>query len=292
MTDQSARRATASSVPTDPWGQPPDHPSIDRDEVHVWQASLLLDADTIGALRDTLSPDERDRADRFHFRRHRDQFTAARGILRSIIGRYLAIAPELIRFDHGEHGKPALAVRLDSPGGLRFNLSHADGVALVAFTRHREIGVDVERIREDASTLEIAERFFSAGEVSALREVQQARRAEAFFNCWTRKEAYIKALGAGLSHDLGGFTVSVGTEAALLHVNEPAMSGTWTLVSMMPTPGYVGAVAVSGAIREMHTWRVPWHRREVARSVADADQLRLARMTCATRRGVDSFSVQ
>ncbi|MEO6525874.1 MAG: 4'-phosphopantetheinyl transferase superfamily protein [Gemmatimonadaceae bacterium] len=257
MTDHSARRETTGSVPADLWGEPPDHPSIHPDAVHVWNASLLLDADTIDALRDTLTPDERDRADRFHFRRHRDQFIAARGILRSILGRYLSLAPELIRFDYSSHGKPALAQQPEPLGALRFNLSHADDVALIAIARDREIGVDVERIREGVSALEIAERFFSAGEVLALRDVPEARRAEAFFNCWTRKEAYVKALGAGLSHDLGGFTVSVGTEAALLHVSESAVSSEWTLVSLVPSTGYAGAFAVSGAIREMHTWRAP-----------------------------------
>lgn len=268
-TGADASRMAVTGVTIDAWGLPPVHPVIGREDVHVWSASLRLGAAAIAALRDTLAPDERARADRFHFRRHREEFTAARGLLRAILARYLALAPERVRFDYRAHGKPALAQDLDAGSGLRFNLSHAGGVALYAIARDREIGVDVERIRPDAATLDIAERFFAPAEVAALRRVPDVHRAEAFFNCWTRKEAYVKAMGTGLSHSLRDFAVSVGPEAAVLHGEAPEPSEPWTLVSLAPRSGYVGAVATAGRVHALHAWRAPgW---DAARGPADPE---------------------
>jgi 4'-phosphopantetheinyl transferase len=159
-------------------------------------------------LRNSLSPDELDRAAKFHFLRDSQRFIAARGILRNILSRYIGQSPETIRFSYGPFGKPRLAPSC-AADGLRFNLSHAGNIALYAVALNREIGVDLERI--DPSFLEdrIEEKFFSRNEIVELRSLPVDARPRAFFNCWTRKEAYVKALGGGLQTSLQSFDVSL-----------------------------------------------------------------------------------
>src|SRR5262249_23128168 len=145
-----------------------------------------------------LSPEERERADRFHFARDRDRFVIAHAVLRQILALYLQSQPELIQFVQQKHGKPELAPE-SNPLGLTFNLSHSGEVALVAVAAHMQLGVDVELMRSDFGGEEIAERFFSRPEVEKLRLLAAHQRTRAFFQCWTRKEAYLKARGEGLS---------------------------------------------------------------------------------------------
>jgi 4'-phosphopantetheinyl transferase len=238
----------------DIWLHPPERLLLKSDEVHVWRADLDQEPATIRTLSEILTPDERQRAERFYFQKDREHFTVARGVLRIIFSRYLNISPELIRFSYNQYGKPAL----DDPLGdasLRFNLSHSHGMALYAFTRGREIGLDIEFIREDFASLEIAESFFSPKEVEMLRALSSEHQCAAFFNCWTRKEAYIKALGEGLSHPLHRFTVSfiAGEPAALLSTDDdPEESSRWSLIELTPGPGYVAALAVSGRAPIIH----------------------------------------
>jgi len=156
----------------------------------------------------SLVPDERQRAERFRFERDRRRFIVAHGVLRDILGRYLKCSPAQVSFSYNQYGKPALAQESEAIG-LRFNMSHSHEVALYALTRAREVGVDVELLREDFASLEIAERFFSRSEVALLNSLAPELRTDGFFNCWTRKEAYIKALGEGLSHPLDRFAVSL-----------------------------------------------------------------------------------
>src|SRR5918911_1360559 len=180
---------------TEEWGQlwlgAPERPALSGGEVHVWHARLDLDAATLRELWESLSADERARADRFHFRVDREYFIAARGGLRAVLGRYTGTEPRRLRFAYDAYGKPSLDREADG-GRFRFNVSHSKGVALYALAEGREVGVDIEYVREDFASLEIAEHFFSRGEVAALRAVTEGERASAFFDCWTRKEAYIK----------------------------------------------------------------------------------------------------
>ncbi len=204
-------------------------------------------------LQQTLSPDEHTRADRFYFQKDRERFTIARGLLRIILGRYLNMEPCCLQFRYNPYGKPALANE-SGGNGLRFNLSHSDGLALYAITRGREIGVDIERIRPDLAEGQMAERFFSSREVKALRALPPSSQPVGFFNCWTRKEAYIKASGKGLTLPLDQFDVSLvpGEPAALLCVSgDPEESSRWCLQDSSPGPGYVAALAVEG-----HNWRL------------------------------------
>lgn len=236
------------SRPHDIWKRGPQRLRVEDDEVHVWRISLEQPDAVRRAFFETLTADERQRAERFRFEKDRRHFVAAHGGLRSVLGRYVEREPGRLRFHQNPYGKPALT---DETGGasLRFNLSHAADVALCAVTSGREIGVDVEFIREDFAGLDIAERFFSPKEVETLRALPAEARPHAFFNCWTRKEAYIKALGEGLSHPLHTFTVSLAPDepAALLYdEGEPAAAQRWTLKELPLEEGYVAAAAIEG----------------------------------------------
>ena len=176
--------------------------------MHVWRAALDVPESQVRSLWDTLTADERQRAEHYVFEKDRTHFVVARGLLRVLLGRYLRQDPPHLRFTYGPHGKPALAT--DTGGGaLRFNVSHSHGLALYAITRGREVGVDVERIRPEVAQEKIAERFFSPREVTLLRALPAPLQATAFFACWTRKEAYIKATGEGLTLPLDQFDVSL-----------------------------------------------------------------------------------
>lgn len=236
------------------WQPAPHPPSLTNDEVHVWRIALDVGAPLLSYLRKILAENEQQRADRFHFEKDRRHFTAGRGALRILLAGYLARRPEEVRFAYSNYGKPRLADE-DNKGNLRFNLTHSHGLALLAVTRGREIGVDVERLREMQHDGEpLAERFFSPREAAVLRSLPTRLRREAFFRCWTSKEAYIKAQGKGLSLPLDQFDVSLHPDepAALLATqHDPQEARRWSLRSLFPSEGYVAAVAVEG-----HVWRL------------------------------------
>ncbi len=241
------------------WLSPAADLTLSHEQVHVWRASLDLPASRVQSLQHTLTPDEQNRAARFHFERDRRHFVVARGVLRAILGRYLGVQPHQLRFCYSTYGKPALVA---APGQdtLSFNLSHSGGLALCAITRGRQVGIDLERIRTDVEHEHIAERFFSSQENAALRALPPALRAEAFFNCWTRKEAYIKASGEGLSLPLDQFDVSLvpGEPAALLDARGDAQEATrWSLRALSPGVGYAAALAVEGHGWQLECWQWP-----------------------------------
>lgn len=235
-----------SPIPVDVHDLPAAVFALGADEVHLWQAKL--DDHEAGSLRLLLAEDEISRADRFHFAKDRNHYTVARGLLRKLLAVYIGIGPAELRFTYAEKGKPSLT---ESQRGLiNFNLAHSHGMALYAFSRGREIGVDLEFLREDFAGEDIAERFFSPREIETLRAVPAALRKEAFFNCWTRKEAYIKARGEGLSMPLDEFDVSLapGEPAALLgNQKDPTEVSRWTMQSIPMPCGYVAALVVPAA---------------------------------------------
>ncbi len=215
------------------------------DEVHVWTASRddATDAE-VESLRATLTPDERRRADRFVSKLDQRRFAVGRGRLRAILGRYLGQTPESIRFQHNPQGKPSL-----ESGPLRFNLAHSGTLVLFALTLDRELGVDIESIRPDFGGEAIARRFFAPGEVESLLGLPPADRTLAFFQGWTRKEAYIKAQGQGLSMPLDEFEVEIRPKypARLIATRpDPDEAGRWTLVELPAPSGYVAALCVRG----------------------------------------------
>lgn len=215
-------------------------------EVHLWQATL--DERLAAELKHLLSDDEKARADRFHFEKDRNDFIAARVLLRTLLSAYLGVNSAKLSFAYADKGKPYLEESL--PSGIKFNLAHSHGRALYAFSNGREVGVDLEFMRDDLADEKVAERFFSAGEIDSLKAVGPELRKEAFFNCWTRKEAYIKACGEGLSMPLNEFDVSLvpGEPAVLLENHkEPADVTRWSLHSIPVPSGYVAALCVEGS---------------------------------------------
>jgi 4'-phosphopantetheinyl transferase len=239
--------------PLPSWSLPPESLKLAHDEVYVWRASLDQAASQVQNLWQTLTAEARARAERFYFPRNREHFIAARRVLRAILGRYLNRHPSALRFCHTPYGKPVLTAE---SGGetLRFNVSHSHGLALYAIARSRELGINVEHIRPDLADEQIAEPFFSAREVVVLRALPSHMRTAAFFHCWTRKEAYIKGRGEGLSLPLEQFDVSLipGEPAALLSTQgDPCEAWRWSLQELIPGPGYMAALAVEG-----HHWRL------------------------------------
>lgn len=244
------------SLSDEEWEPPPDECRLLAGEVHIWRASLRQDSSVVAALLRTLETDERERASRFHFQIHREQFIVGRGVLREILSRYLGVGPERLLFIYNPYNKPSLA---EGFGELRFNVSHSNEVALYALTLGREVGLDVEFIREDFPDMEqVAEHVFSQQEIATLKALPQELRNRAFFNCWTRKEAYIKALGEGLSHPLHQFTVSMkpGEPALLLSSEtEPEMVKNWWLQDLPAGPGYAAALALQAEPGTVSLWQ-------------------------------------
>jgi 4'-phosphopantetheinyl transferase len=219
--------------------------TLEAHTVQVWRASLNRPDSRIDEMFATLTEDERRRAQRFHFEEDRRRFIAGRGILRALIGGYLGMAPAAVRFEYNLHGKPFLSDN-QAP---RFNVSHSGGLALYAFAVDREVGVDVERVRPEFADEAVAQRFFSPQEVAVLRNLAPRQRVEAFFSCWTRKEAYIKARGKGLAIPLDQFDVSLAPDepaAVLADRDAPSETGRWAMWRLEPGIGFAGAVAVEG----------------------------------------------
>lgn len=220
-----------------PRGRASAWPTLDRGEVHVWHAKL---ADLEPGLDATLSPDERARCGSVRDRSQGLRFGRGRGFLRAVLGRYLDRDPAELRLAYGWRGKPELA-----SGGLHFNLSHSDGLLLLAVSRDHLVGADVERIRPVTDLERLAARFFSEAENLALASVPASARPELFFRCWSRKEAYLKALGCGLGVPLAQVDAGLAGEegpASLVVHGSPGESARWSLFGVRPDRDYCGAV--------------------------------------------------
>lgn len=215
-------------------------------EARIWTSDLEPGAATVDCLVPLLSADEQERAVRFHFRRDAMRWIVARATLRRILGGCLGVDPRTLVFSYGPQGKPALAVPAAALD-LQFSLAHSAHLAVYAVTVGCPVGVDVERLRPVPEMDRIAERTFSRRECTTLRGLPPALRPAGFFNCWTRKEAYIKAVGLGLSYPLDRFSVSLtpGEPARLEAVEaDPAHADGWMMAELTPRSGFVGAVVV------------------------------------------------
>lgn len=240
------------------WRRPPDAYRLPGGEVHVWRAALAQPAEALLALAAALSPDERARAARYRREDDRRRSVIGHGLLRQLLGQCLGEAPGELRFELGEFGKPALA----GPGtanraGPHFNISHAGDWILIGLAADRPIGVDVERMREEVACDRLAERFFSRPEREALASLPPALRRAAFFACWTRKEAYLKARGDGLTLALDRFDVSLmpGAEPRLLATrHDPADAGRWRMAELDVGPDHAGAVVAPGPDWSLRRW--------------------------------------
>ncbi len=186
-----------------------------------------------------LSLDENDRAGRYHFEIDRLRFVATRAFLRVLLGNYLKLPPGALAFTYGATGKPGL------PGNpLHFSVSHSANRAMFAFSPAQPLGVDIELVHEISNPTEIAARFFSPAETEAISMLPYEERLNAFYRCWTRKEAFLKATGAGLSYGLNQFEVSLGKHTRLIRIGDSKWEADqWRLYHLDPEAGYVGTLA-------------------------------------------------
>lgn len=229
------------------WRLLPARLVLASDEVHVWRLALEQPSDRINMLARLLSLDEQTRVDRFHFEHDRRRFIVSHGSLRQILGRYLNLEPNCLRFDTGTHGKPYLAEEF-SRSEIHFNLTHSHELALCAITRQHEIGIDLEHLRPLSDMLDIAARYFSTAEYLALCSLPESQKLQGFFNCWTCKEAYLKATGGGLAQGLDHFQVSLKPDEPpqlLAVASLPAEIAYWSLISLNPAPQYTAALVIS-----------------------------------------------
>ncbi len=227
--------------------------ALPKDEVQLWRVDLEAIRGDETRWQGVLSPDEKTRAARFHFHRDRQLYVASRAMLRTILAAYLTSNPADLSFSYSQKEKPSLA-GTQAASGLAFNVSHSGGVGLYAFTLQREIGVDVEVIRRDFDVEPMAQRFFSAHEQTQLAALPKEERVDAFFRCWTRKEAFLKATGDGLSLPLNQFDVSLEPlQTSLLLATRPdsAEADRWFLREVPGGIGYNAALCVRG-----HNWNL------------------------------------
>ena len=218
------------------------------DEVHVWRAALHPSATATSLYWNALSDEERRRAERFRFSHHRRQFVASHGILRLLLARYTGRAPEGLQFEFSPEGKPALK----NAAGLQFNMAHSRDLAVYALARDRQVGIDVEWIDRARDVLPIASRFFSEAEEAAILALPPELQTIGFYTCWTRKEAYVKARGEGLSLDLRSFSVSLDPHhPVLLEAPDDVQGGRpWTLGTLELDACYCGAYAIERAVNQ------------------------------------------
>jgi 4'-phosphopantetheinyl transferase len=239
------------------WCQPPAELPWPHDEVHVWRTTLALPEAAAVRLKQRLSADERDRMERFRFEQDRRRHLIGRGLLRTLLGGYLNLAPQDLRFKIAAAGKPHLA---PGQGQLQFNVSHSGQYVLIAIADGRAVGIDVEEVHDDFDVDEVAVHFFSACEQCDLKTFTGRAKIEAFYNCWTRKEAYLKAQGAGLSFPLDQFDVSLRPdEPARLIATRPdtAEARRWQLGALDVADGYKAALVVEGQGWTLRSWDCP-----------------------------------
>jgi 4'-phosphopantetheinyl transferase len=212
-------------------------------EIDVWSTCLRGDSSSIQALFEILSPDERQKANKYVFAKDRDRFVVARGTLRKILGGYLTISPSRVSFSYNRYGKPFLDVE---DRAIRFNVSHSQELALFAVTREQEVGIDVEFIDDRIAILKTAQSVFSPTEISKLEALPANLQTAAFFSGWTRKEAILKAMGEGFSFPAKQLTISelFGESKISFSIDKPD----WSLMSLPSEPNYMAALAVEGKI--------------------------------------------
>lgn len=240
------------SRPSNIW-TPSSHPvPLDRGEVHLWRIRLADHQGRLTRFAGALVDEERLRAERFRFDRDRDLYVLSRGALRLLLAAYTGQRAENLEFRYGSQGKPSIHSE-----EVQFNLSHSGGLCSVVFAREIRVGVDIEEKSRDASFLDLAERFFAPDERRALAKLSDQELRDAFYAVWTRKEAYIKALGEGVTHGLDNFSVTVEPDVerpTVMSDRDPRASETWSMISFEPESGFAGAMAIEGHGRRVTTF--------------------------------------
>lgn len=235
------------------WNPAPSEIVLENHSVHLWCANLNISTKKQEEYWNYLSQEEQARSQRFRFEKHKNHFIAARGILRILIGRYLKTNPSDIYFEFGEFGKPFLSKHKN----LQFNISHSEDYALFGFTLNNSIGVDIEYTLKEIDFNAIAPRFFAPNEVEKLFALPSFKQVEGFYSCWTRKEAFIKAIGNGLSLPLDQFEVTLEPEeeTRLVAINwNPDEVAEWNLSSCIINKNYICALALKGKLESINYW--------------------------------------
>lgn len=227
---------------------------LPKNEVHLWHCRFDINRNRIDEFIQLLSKDEREKSCKFKFKIDRQRSIISRGVLRTLLGRYLEIQPWDLQFGYTEYGKPFLK----NESGIQFNLSHSHNRAVFAFVQDAEIGVDIEKIKSDFEVMDIARNFFSSDEIQTLEALPAKEWAAGFYRCWTRKESFIKAKGSGLSFSLSSFSVSLDADRAELLRTEwhPPEKKEWQMFSFRPSEDYQAALLVRGNFRsvEQRDW--------------------------------------
>jgi len=243
------------------WQTPPEELCLSVNDVHIWRIALDIPANPIAELKETLTPDERQRAERFYFEKDRKRFIACRGLLRQILARYLNLAPEQLRFAYGSHGKPELA-NTNIGDRIFFNVSHSQDLALFAITKARFVGIDLEYRRPMPDAQQLAKRFFSHREYEIISSLLPPQQEEMFFRIWTVKEAFLKATGEGLV-GLQQVEVSlIPDESVNLEImeNDSLTSKHWFCRELNLARNYIGALVVEGNDWDLHYFAPGWEK--------------------------------
>jgi len=239
------------------WTSPVGPLILTTNQVDLWRIRLLEGVDVVHRSSGLLSQDEIQRANCFHFERDKRRFIVARAAMRQILGEYLRIAPQDIVFSYGANGKPELLAALNEPR-VSFNLSHSGELGLVAVGHSVRLGIDIEMVNPTFATAEVAGRFFSTTEVNTLRTISTKNQVEAFFRCWTRKEAYTKALGDGLSVPMHSFEVAfaAGVQPALLRSGSGSEEASrWSMYDIDVGAEYKAALVAEGSVHHLRRWQ-------------------------------------
>ena len=227
---------------------------LQPNQVHIWSVCKSTHEDRLPIYWELLNVEEQERALKFRFLKDRYCFIIARGVLRKLLSIYLGMAPAEIKFQFGDNGKPYV----NHPSDINFNISHSGDTILLGFVQKYSIGVDVEYTKREIDVKRIAQLFFAEEEVASLFALDQAYHKQAFYNCWTRKEAFIKAVGSGLSFPLDQFVVSLDSteEATLIDTKwDKKEKEKWVLNAIEPGKNYIGAVSVKGTVSAIQSWR-------------------------------------
>ena len=250
--------ATPSPAPAFHWPVGPQQPFLKADQVHIWCAHQAILGPHLSRLSSYLSVDESARAERFAFEHLRRRFTASRGLLRLLLSRYTHLLPEKIAFSYNPQGKPSIN-NSDAANVLHFNVSHTDDVVLIGVALQHPIGIDLEALRPMTDMIQIARRFFAPAEYKHLEATPEGDHQRLFFRYWVQKEAYIKAIGLGLSFAPNRFTVSVGGDTSPVLVSVDGSSSAahgWHLAELHPASGFIGALAIKMESPRLNCWQV------------------------------------
>lgn len=247
---------------------------LQEGEVHVWFVRLPKMSAHFESILEILAPDEVARAARFRFDGNRNEYILTRGFLRHILSSYAGSAPHLLRFCYNSYGKPTLAAPWCG-NRLEFSVSHSRGVAVCAVMRDGQVGVDLEYLHQDVEFDQIAEQFFSPREMSLFRRLPSNKKRVAFFSCWTRKEAYIKARGEGMFLDLRSFDVAFAQDqpaSVFIGTDNPSETRRWSLADLSAPVGYTASVAFEGVVGRIRSWEWPPDRTRLQTDQTQASQ--------------------